>query len=132
MQLVARHAALSPMPTRAGVQVWDAGQDAGNVGHMVRARLDVPRFVQLNSAKGRWALLDDLGTTSLEATVAAATPDAALMQAGGREAVTARPAVQMDAVIRIVHEVAAGIVSNEQLEGEGAVVYCAQSVADVR
>jgi hypothetical protein len=95
---------------------------------MVRARLDVPRFVQLNSAKGRWAFLDDLTTTPLEAHTPSAVPAAAIVQAGGEPAAEARPALQKDAVVRIVREVAAGIVSEEHLEGERTAMVCACSV----
>ena len=101
-----------------GAQVWDAGQDAGNAGHMVRARLDVPRFVQLNSAKGRWAFLHDLGTAPLEVHTPSAVAATAVVQLGSREAAKTRPTLHKDAVVRIVREVAAGIVSDIHLEGD--------------
>ena len=98
------------------LQVWAAGQDAGYAGQMVRARLDVPRFVQLNTAKGRWALLDDLDTAPLQSQhpgVEAAT----VAQTSSMANVSARPAMHKDAVVRIVREVAAGIISEANLEG---------------
>ena len=98
-------------------QVWTAGQNAGNAGQMVHARLDVPRFAKLNSVKGRWALLDDIDTVPVQQQTAGQEPGGAVAQPRSQGIVSARPALQKDAVVRIVREVAAGIISVAHLAG---------------
>ncbi len=103
------------------MQVWTASQEAGNVGQMVRARLDVPRFVKLNTVKGRWALLDDIDTEPVQQQPPGPLAASAGTQAKSQSvAASARPILQKDAVVRIVREVAAGIVSATDLEGATA------------
>ena len=102
------------------LQMWTASQDAGNIGHMVRARLDVPRFVKLNTVKGRWALLDDIDTEPVQRQPPGLPAARAVAQQASQKAAIARPALQKDAVVRIVREVAAGIVSATDLEGAAA------------
>ena len=97
--------------------MWTASQEAGNVGQMVRARLDVPRFVKLNTVKGRWALLDDIDTEPVQQQLLGLLTASAGAQSVSQSAVSARPILQKDAVVRIVREVAAGIVSATDLEG---------------
>ncbi len=100
------------------LQVWTASQEAGNVGQMVRARLDVLRFVKLNTVKGRWALLDDIDTEPVQQQPPGLLAVSAGTQFGSQSvAASARPTLQKDAVVRIVREVAAGIVSATDLEG---------------
>lgn len=104
------------------LQVWAAGQNAGNAGQMVHARLDVPRFAQLNTVKGRWALLSDLGTMPLKQQTAAPEAAIAVVDSGSHGVASARPVLQKDAVVRIVREVAAGMVSDTDLEGVTAYI----------
>lgn len=40
--------------------MWDARQAAGSLPHLVYARLDAARFASVYSAKGHWALIDEL------------------------------------------------------------------------
>ena len=48
---------LHPLPPAA---TYDAFATAGSAPRMVRVRMDMARFAQVNQAKSKWAFLDNL------------------------------------------------------------------------
>jgi hypothetical protein len=119
-------------PRMSPAQAYKAPQEAGYAGQLVVARMDVPRFRKVNTAKGPWRLLDALATTPrATGLVSDINPDAAgTPPGGGAVTVLQLPAAQLDGgatagsrmrledVRRAVRDVASDIVGEEALEGD--------------
>lgn len=117
------------------LQAYTAPQQAGYAGRLVAARMDVPRFRKVNTAKGPWRLLDALATAPRDTgplpSGGAAVPGAASsIKAMGAPAAPAAhqgglldggSGLQLEDVRRIVRAVAVDIVGEEALEGEDRV-----------
>jgi hypothetical protein len=114
------------------MQAYTAPQRAGYAGRLVAARMDVPRFRKVNTAKGPWRLLDALATAPhdtgpLSGTGGAVPAAPSNMAAVGAPTVPAAgqggqleegSRMQLEDVRRIVRAVAVDIVGEEALEGE--------------
>lgn len=114
------------------LQAYTAPQRAGYAGRLVAARMDVPRFRKVNTAKGPWRLLDALATAPrttgpLSGTGGAASGAHSNVVAVGPPMAPAAgqsgqdeggSSMQLGDVRRIVRAVAVDIVGEEALEGE--------------
>lgn len=108
-------------------QVWEAFVAAGTGSQMIYARIEVPRFTRIYSAKGRWSLLGHLsdaaglpaqhgGRISLEAA-APAPPSTTAPRI---------PAMDLEQIMQLVKNSASDILG-EELQGEiaaGSLFHC--------
>lgn len=102
------------------MQVWQASVAAGLLPQMVYARIDIPRFTSINTAKGPWALLHLL--SSIDARSQAAQPDASRSKAPPLPQITSsahalQPAVPLEVVAKAVRDAALSILGPDSLEG---------------
>ena len=81
------------------------------VPQLVVAKMDIPRFTAVNTAKGSWSLLSLLATVAEDFQATNAAPAPPLLESQG-----ARAGLSLDAVQGIVRDVAAAIIG-ETLEG---------------
>jgi hypothetical protein len=121
---------LCPVLEADMLQAYTAPQQAGYAGRLITARMDVPRFRKVNTAKGPWRLLDTLATaprgTGPPPSSGAAAPAASSINAVGAPVAPAAgqggsveggSSMQLEDVRRIVRAVAVDIVGEEALEG---------------
>lgn len=96
------------------LQVYEAGEAAGHSSQLVYAKLDVQRFVDIYSAKGRWALIDDLAA-SAASPVDQATE--AVARSEGRVSIRATtskaPTISLAAIEKVVRDSAVNILGSE-------------------
>jgi len=93
------------------LQAFEAAMHSMNVPQLVVAKMDIPRFTAVNTAKGPWSLLSLLATTpdTTEATPAKIAPPVA-------ESGDAGVGMSLEAVQGVIRDVAAAIIG-EALEG---------------
>lgn len=106
-------------------QVWEAGVAAGSVPQMVYARIDIPRFTSIYSAKGPWALLRSLSAVDARSQSAAlpAPSHAAAAQAPAVTAGVQKPAVALEAVTKVVRDAALSILGADSIEGARSIFH---------
>lgn len=92
---------------------------AGAVPQMVYARIDIPRFTSIYSAKGPWALLRSLSAVDTRSQIASepGPSRAAAAQAPALAAAAQRPAVALEAVMKVVRDAALSILGADSVEG---------------
>ena len=103
---------------RSGVvQAYEAAMHATTVPQLVVAKMDIPRFTAVNTAKGPWSLLSLLATTpeDRQATEAEPAPPPLDSQA-------TRTGLSLEAIQGVVRDVAAAIIG-ETLEGKATVIW---------
>ena len=96
------------------LQAYQAALYAGNVPKLPVAKLDISRFTAVNTAKGRWPLLDLLATTPSSQAAATEAAENTDRESGTKEAIAA---MSIEAVAAVITEVAAGIIG-DSLEGK--------------
>ena len=96
------------------LQAYQAALFAGNVPHLAVTKLDFSRFTTVNTAKGRWPLLNLLATSPSSQATATEAAENADSASGTNEAMAA---MSIEAVEAVITELAAGIIG-DSLEGK--------------
>jgi hypothetical protein len=101
--------------------VWDAFQDAGVAPQLLYARFNIPRFIKFYSGRGRWALLDDLASTSAPPGQAELGTPSQLVPHGPHvtppQLTGQGPGVPRANIERAVRDAAAVVLGSDALEG---------------
>ena len=108
----------------ACLQAWDAAVLAGPLPHLVYASMDRARFAAVNTAKGPWALLqtlssvrqDSIGLVQRQPALEATPAQATLLSA------PVKAALPLDAVAKVVRDVAASVLGADAAEGDYSLV----------
>ena len=79
--------------------------------------MDVPRFIGVNTARGPWPLIEEMGTTSATAPSGAAAMVPAGAQLPALDVSPAMPSVGLEQVQQIVAQAAASVLGTDA-EGE--------------
>ena len=99
--------------------MWEAAEAAGAVPQVVYAKIDIPRFSSIYSAKGPWALLHSLSDVDAHSGGHQPEPALAANPAQAPAAVTTgqQPGVALEAITKVVRDAALSILGADSVEG---------------